>query len=177
MKRRTSTSVHSAKSTISVGQDAYLDRDTSFGLFGACNGNRYLITQDFDRKVAIALSHSSLPPFTWQFLNETPLEYGKWLGGYRLQLTHTVPDTQDIGIMQIGDRCSGLQCVGLGGHPNSINLGHVGRRGWDMVDYDGWSLLTEVTREVFFVREPTANAELMLRPRHKGRWAEKVQLA
>ncbi len=53
-----------------IGADVYLDRDIGLGLFEACNGNKYLITNVCGAKVALALQHRHVPAFTCHRLNQ-----------------------------------------------------------------------------------------------------------
>lgn len=91
----------------------YLNDQTPPGLFVACKGNKYIVTDDFDCRVAIALVHRTLQPFTWQFLDPTPLEYGRSRAGYELLLTQAVPRkriSKGAGIIGTQERYADIDC-------------------------------------------------------------------
>ena len=69
------------EAAISVGDHIPLDQNVPPGLFESDRGNKYLITDNpdhnFKSKVAIALVHRKLRPFTWQALCEIYMDPGR----------------------------------------------------------------------------------------------------
>lgn len=153
---------------LSFGDTIYLDADTPCGLFEACNGNKYIITEDFSTKIAIALVHRHLPPFTWQGLHQQPLEYGYWYGPYRIRLIHALRGkltNRRPGTIAVGDRHASVECGYVGQKSALISLGYVGAKGFDFRDFDGWLVEPTAVGEPFFQQMPRGNTSVVLRPR------------
>lgn len=67
-------------SSIGIGEELELNRDTPRGLFLANSGNKYVVCEDSMARYAIALQHSARKPFSYVPLNRTGIEPGKPLG-------------------------------------------------------------------------------------------------
>lgn len=68
--------------------DIPLDRDTARGLFETRGGNRYVVVDDIEGKVAIRLRHHSCKAFVAIPLTARALAHGNELGNCELELTH-----------------------------------------------------------------------------------------
>jgi hypothetical protein len=77
MAYRKSSDIRTQHGRSNFGFDTYLNRDADYGLFEACNGNKYVVTQDFNLKIAVVLTHCHVPPFTYKVLGQQPIEYGQ----------------------------------------------------------------------------------------------------
>jgi len=53
-----------------------LNRNAPFGLFESDGGNRYIVTEDFGIKVAIALKYTELPRYSWFGLYKETVDFG-----------------------------------------------------------------------------------------------------
>jgi hypothetical protein len=147
-----------------LGQEAYLNRDTQCGLFEASNGNRYLVTWDYDIKIAIALSHRHLPAFTGQGLAHQPLEHGQWWGPARLRLTHPVVGgyfRKRPGVIGFEENFGHVWCRSGRRGGIATSLGYVHAKGLrDTRHFKGWSLEPLEIQYPFFVRFPNGETSL-----------------
>lgn len=176
MAKSSERGLHSKKAKLIYCEDAYLNVYTPPGLFEAVNGNKYLITEnniiddESGVKAAIALVHRHLPPFTWQALDQQPLESGTWHGRYQIRLLNALAEECDMhfpGVISTGDRHASIQCRHLDGRVQMINIGYVGRDGFEFRDFDGWAVESPNLRDAFFKQSPEGNTDLVLQPRLK----------
>lgn len=134
-----------------------LNRETPLGLFSSCHANKYIVTEDFGKKIAIVLEHDSIPQFNWRVLGKVSLDWVNWQGPFWLSGTnaalHQGPP-MSAGTIEVGDGFAGLDCIGRSGKLSSINLGYAGRRGSDFCEYDGWAIHSLIADSPFFVKSP-----------------------
>lgn len=159
--------------SLPVGNDTYLNRHTEHGLFEACNGNKYLITEDCGINIAVALSHRHLLPFTCQPLGLQPLEYGQWWGPCRLRLTHAVPRRDarmKLGTLGLMGPYATIDCRSAGGGTHGVPIGAIGAAPYGFRDFDAWALEPIELHYPFFERLRPGKA--MWRPGKKRRALE-----
>jgi hypothetical protein len=145
----------------SPGDQMYLEDGTPHGLFEACNGNRYIVTEDLG-PVAIALRHRFLPPFTWEYLDEQLLEYGRWLGPYRLLVKEFASRQGRLGTIKIERGNASLTCPGHTGHLQPIHIGLFKTKGRQF--FAGWEIECLATKSTFFEWVQRKSTKLVLTP-------------
>jgi len=136
------------------------------GLYQSRSGNKFLITRDFDVRIAIALYHPDLPAFTWLPFSERPCERGRWLGRCELRLTHMLPKGSPSSPGHIGilEHYVALDCCSVDGEPHSIALGSIGDDRYHDRDFDGWALDLLGSCDCFFGVTPRAISKSKLLP-------------
>ena len=162
------TIVSQTTTTNKAGSAVSLNVDTPYGLFEARSGNKYIVTEDRGTRIAVALVHDSLPPFTWLTLEQKPLEQGHWWGPYQLRLTHKRAKSHAFikaGVIQVGDSCAVIDCLDVHGDLGCISLGTVGDIGTYYRDHDGWAVELLDSKDVFFELVHPTSANLTVEPK------------
>ncbi len=152
---------------VSVIEKMDLDCRTPFGLFETDNGNRFIISDDFEGRIAIVVEHPKLPAFTWLALGNKALDRGWWRGPFRVQLMsawHGNPGKPKMGLLGFTGDCPALYCRGEDGEKQWVALGYAGAAPNDdaFPDFDGWSIEAVDAKQPFFSRHPSV-------PRRKDR--------
>lgn len=182
MNTRNDTSESQISRPLSVGEQTSLSAATPFGLFEACSGNRYLVTEEYaeDRgdtyiPVAITLNHLHLPRFSWQRLSDEPLEFGIWRGPFRLRLMHSLPHDHDVsydkpGLIGIAQQDANILCRAGRGRCRWMSLGAVGEKGFDLcnlhetdwLDFDRWAIEPITAEHPFAERTRSRTGNVVL---------------
>lgn len=137
--------------TLIAGRATYLTSELPGGLFRCDRGDTYVLGCNEDAKVAVTLAHTQLPPGVSFALGAQRIGHGRWLGRYKLRLTHAIREPSYPGksgsIRLAGDRvildCGAWGKVTLGSSP--VGSEHHG-------DYDGWNIEALETPRPFVMR-------------------------
>jgi hypothetical protein len=137
--------------------DTRLNSKAPFGLYLSHAGNKYIVTEDFETKIAIVLEHATIPQFSWRALGKKTLDSCEWQGPFWLSATKAAFDQKapmSLGTIEVGAGFAGLDCEGPDGEINSINLGYAGTRSSHFCEYDGWAVHTLTSDRPVFAKSP-----------------------
>lgn len=139
--------------TRKVSKVVSLNSETPAGLFQPHKDHKYLVIDYGDAKIAVALANPHLPPFTWFGLCSIDVDWGRWLGPYRLRLIHAVPAFRDgePGTIQLCDGAAFIHSRGLNSEDGYFPLADVGADLSRDRNYNGWTV-EAVSERLFFER-------------------------
>lgn len=123
--------------------DIALDQETPCGMFESDQGDRYLVIEDEEGKLAIALRHRKRRPFFRHLLSQRKIATGNWLGNCELQLTHRSeanPMAQAVGTLGIDEGSVSLLCRQQRSNICWRPLARIPLSD-PLTEYDGWRLM------------------------------------
>nr|WP_314444406.1 hypothetical protein [uncultured Sphingomonas sp.] len=141
-----------------IGSETTLTAATPAGLFKADCGNKYLLLADGAAKVAVALDDRVLPRFTWVGLCGAVIEIGRWLGPYRICLTHQRANaslSQRPGTICVSAGKAHIHCLSFTGEDCLLPLGRAAGGVLHTGVYDGWSCEIATSQRQFVRRKQT----------------------